>query len=86
MAASVSPQVLPEDAVVITLLGRKYVFANREEAKEWMQQPMTEEEAGRWREAMEGIERHRQEFLERHAGEGVLPEDIDEALREARNH
>lgn len=86
MAAPVSPQILPEDAVVISLLGRKYVFANREDAREWMYGPMSDWEAERWKEALARIERHRLEFLDAHDGEGISEADIDAALREAREH
>jgi hypothetical protein len=86
MASPVTPLVLPEDAVVITLLGRKYVFANCEEAREWMQQPMSDWEAQQWKDVLAGIEEHRQEYLEEHDGKGISLEDIEEALREARDH
>lgn len=86
MAAPVSPQALPEDAVVITLLGRKYLFATREEAREWMHRPMSDWEAAQWKDAMERIHRHWNDALAEAEGPGVSRDDIEEALREDRDH
>ncbi|HKS90447.1 MAG TPA: hypothetical protein VJQ83_00860 [Tepidiformaceae bacterium] len=86
MAAPVSPQVLPDDAVVITLLGRKYVFANRDEAREWMNRPMSGEEREQMRRASAGFDRLRQRILDDTNGRGITTRDIDDALEEARDH
>lgn len=86
MAAPVSPQALPEDAVVITLLGRKYLFATREEAREWMHRPMSGEEREQMREAWTRFDELRGRILEETNGRGITAQDIDEALEEARDH
>ncbi len=87
MAASPNSEHNPRrSGITITRGGVTHVFESRDEARAFAQQPMTEMECEQLLEALRMSEDLRARILERTGGRGITQEDLDDALRAAKDH
>jgi len=87
MVAEPSPSPAPRTGDFIVTRGAKtYVFDNAEEARAFVNQPLTDEEYERALEALDLLESVHTSILKRTGGRGISPEDIEEAIEVAKEH
>lgn len=84
MAGNAPAQVLPDDAVVVTANGKRYLFPDRAAARAFLTRPMTEDERERLGAVLDGLPGLREQILRDTDGVGIPDAVLDEVLQEVR--
>lgn len=82
MAGHAPAHALPDDAVVITVNRKKYLFVDRAAAREFLMRPMTEDESDRLQAVLDDLPGLRQRILHDTDGAGV-PDEVLEEVRDS---
>jgi YHS domain-containing protein len=87
MVAAPSPSPAPRTGdFIVTRGGKTYVFDSAEDARAFVNEPLTDEEHERALKALELLDNVHQSILRRTRGRGISPDDIEEAIQVAKEH
>ena len=86
MAASPSSGPQRAHQIVMSRGGVTRVFDSDEEARAWAHRPLTEDERRQFGEVLSEFDELRDAILERTDGRGITQDDVDDALRVAKDH
>ena len=87
MVAEPSPSPAPRTGdFIVTRGGKTYVFDTADEARAFVNQPLTDEEYERGLKALELLDGVHRSILKRTGGRGISPDDIEGAIEVAKEH